>query len=48
VAGETKADGGTIRSAVRWGLVLAAVATLDFGCRGSHMSCGHGASSSVG
>jgi len=30
VAGETKADGGTIRSAVRWGLVLAAVATFGF------------------
>jgi len=30
VAGESKADGGSIRSAIRWGLVLAAVATFGF------------------
>jgi hypothetical protein len=30
VAGESKADAGSIRSAVRWGLVLAAVATFGF------------------
>jgi len=30
VAGENKADAGSIRSAIRWGLVLAAVATLGF------------------
>jgi hypothetical protein len=30
VADESKADGGSIRSAVRWGLVLAAVATIGF------------------
>ena len=27
---ETKADAGSIRSAIRWGLVLAAVATFGF------------------
>jgi hypothetical protein len=30
VAGESKADAGAIRSAIRWGLVLAAVATFGF------------------
>jgi hypothetical protein len=30
VAGEPKADAGSIRSAIRWGLVLAAVATFGF------------------
>ena len=30
MAGESKADGGSIRSVVRWGLVLAAVATFGF------------------
>jgi hypothetical protein len=30
VADESKADGGSIRSAIRWGLVLAAVATIGF------------------
>ena len=28
--GEPKADAGSIRSAIRWGLVLAAVATIGF------------------
>ena len=30
MAGEPKADAGSIRSAIRWGLVLAAVATFGF------------------
>jgi hypothetical protein len=30
VAGESQAEGGSIRSAIRWGLVLAAVATIGF------------------
>jgi hypothetical protein len=30
VAGEPKADASSIRSAIRWGLVLAAVATFGF------------------
>ena len=30
MADESKADGGSIRSAIRWGLVLAAVATIGF------------------
>ena len=30
MAGESKANGGSIRSAIRWGLVLAAVATIGF------------------
>jgi hypothetical protein len=30
VVSETKADAGSIRSAIRWGLVLAAVATFGF------------------
>ena len=30
MAGESKAEAGSIRSAIRWGLVLAAVATFGF------------------
>jgi len=30
VSGESQAAGGSIRSAIRWGLVLAAVATFGF------------------
>jgi hypothetical protein len=30
VAGEPRADAGSIRSAIRWGLVLAAAATFGF------------------
>ena len=30
MAGKSKADAGSIRSAIRWGLVLAAVATFGF------------------
>lgn len=30
MAGEPRADAGSTRSAIRWGLVLAAVATLGF------------------
>jgi hypothetical protein len=30
VADESKADAGSIRSAIRWGLLLAAVATFGF------------------
>jgi hypothetical protein len=30
VAGDSKADAGSIRSAIRWGLLLAAVATIGF------------------
>jgi hypothetical protein len=30
VAGEPRADAGSIRSAIRWGLVLAAAATCGF------------------
>ena len=30
MADESKADGGSIRSAIRWSLVLAAVATIGF------------------
>jgi hypothetical protein len=30
VVSETKADAGSIRNAIRWGLVLAAVATFGF------------------
>jgi hypothetical protein len=30
VTGESNADSGSIRSAIRWGLVLAAVATFGF------------------
>jgi len=30
VPGESKGDAGSVRSAIRWGLVLAAVATFGF------------------